>query len=266
MRRPTDDEYRLIEASRKARDHQERAEARNKMIRRVALMAFAGLFLILAGVTVWAWHAQATATREAAEVLTQSGINVLEQGHLFEAIHLFAQAIVTLSSEARAQADNPLRLSSLGPGHVPVLRSILGQAEPVRSAAFSPDGKRVVTASLDASARVWNAENGKPAAELKGHAGPVNSAAFSPDGKQVVTASGDGTARVWPLEPLNVDAKAISLWVQAYTGTELQGGTIRPLSDAEWKTHCRTLRAYGTKAPPSPWLEGRDLAERPARP
>ena len=31
------------------------------------------------------------------------------------------------------------------------------------SAAFSPDGKRIVTASLDKTARVWDAETGKPA-------------------------------------------------------------------------------------------------------
>ena len=38
------------------------------------------------------------------------------------------------------------------------------------SAAFSPDGKRIVTASSDNTARVWDAESGKPLGEpLKGH-------------------------------------------------------------------------------------------------
>ena len=64
MRRPTDDEDRLITASRKARDQQEKAEARNKTVRHIALIAFAGLFMILAVVTVWAWLAQSAATRE----------------------------------------------------------------------------------------------------------------------------------------------------------------------------------------------------------
>ncbi len=144
MRRTTDDEHRLIEASRKARDQQERAEARNNLVRRVALMAFACLFLILAGVTVWAWRAQTAATRETAEVLTQSGINALEHGHSFDAMHLFAKAVLTLSSDSMAQADNRLRLSFLGPGHVPALRSILGHAGAIFSAAFSPEGSRVV--------------------------------------------------------------------------------------------------------------------------
>ena len=40
----------------------------------------------------------------------------------------------------------------------------------VNSAAFSPDGKRIVTASDDKTARIWDAASGKPIGEpLKGH-------------------------------------------------------------------------------------------------
>ena len=65
------------------------------------------------------------------------------------------------------------------------------------TAAFSPDGKRVVTASQDKTARVWDAASGQPVATLRGHTDMVNSAAFSPDGQRVVTASEDKTAQVW---------------------------------------------------------------------
>ena len=68
------------------------------------------------------------------------------------------------------------------------------------SAAFSGDGKRVVTASDDNTARIWDAESGKEIAVLKGHTGSVLSAAFSGDGKRVVTASDDNTARIWDAE------------------------------------------------------------------
>jgi WD40 repeat protein len=67
----------------------------------------------------------------------------------------------------------------------------------VYSAAFSPDGARVVTASSDNSARVWDAANGAPVSVPLRHDDRINSAAFSSDGRRVVTASADDTARVW---------------------------------------------------------------------
>jgi hypothetical protein len=65
------------------------------------------------------------------------------------------------------------------------------------SAAFSADGTRVVTASADDMARVWDARTGQPVGTPLRHQGQVNSAVFSADGTRVVTASTDRTARVW---------------------------------------------------------------------
>ena len=56
----------------------------------------------------------------------------------------------------------------------------------VRSASFSPDGARIVTASEDNTARVWDAASGKQIAALKGHEDRVVSAGFSPDGARIV--------------------------------------------------------------------------------
>ena len=65
------------------------------------------------------------------------------------------------------------------------------------SAAFSPDGARVVTASLDYTARLWDVATGASLAVLQGHTQTLTSAAFSPDGAWVVTACSDNTARLW---------------------------------------------------------------------
>jgi WD40 repeat protein len=75
--------------------------------------------------------------------------------------------------------------------------SIQGHAGLIRAVAWSPDGRRIVTASEDRTACVWDTHSGKRAAELKGHAGAVLAAEWSPDGQRVVTASLDGTARIW---------------------------------------------------------------------
>lgn len=74
--------------------------------------------------------------------------------------------------------------------------------------AFSPDGHRLVTATANNAARVWEIATGRELFQL-GHAKFVHSARFSHEGSRIVTASADGTARIWDastgesvLEPL----------------------------------------------------------------
>ncbi|WP_437826615.1 nSTAND1 domain-containing NTPase [Sorangium sp. So ce1153] len=78
-----------------------------------------------------------------------------------------------------------------------ISRAVLVHPDGVLDADYSPDGKRIVTASWDRKARVWNADGTGEPLVLRGHEDRVNSAAFSPDGARVVTASWDRTARVW---------------------------------------------------------------------
>jgi WD40 repeat protein len=70
----------------------------------------------------------------------------------------------------------------------------------VSSALFSRDGARIVTASWDRTARIWDAATGRQITVIGGHADVVRFAAFSPDGARIVTASRDKTARVWDAE------------------------------------------------------------------
>jgi len=80
------------------------------------------------------------------------------------------------------------------------LAELKGHTWGVTSAKFSPDGTRIVTASEDGTARVWDATKlgvVKSLVELNGHEEEITAGAFSPDGTRIVTASWDGTARVW---------------------------------------------------------------------
>jgi WD40 repeat protein len=67
----------------------------------------------------------------------------------------------------------------------------------VMSASFSPDGTRIVTASKDHTARIWDAQSGEPIGKPLQHDDWVMSGSFSPDGTRIVTASEDSTARIW---------------------------------------------------------------------
>jgi len=96
------------------------------------------------------------------------------------------------------------------------VRLLCGHDQTVYDAAFSGSGWRVVTASADGTARIWdtwnlrfqdlrghaarwhrNTQSTLGAMMLFGHEGPVFSAAFSPDDTRIVTSSGDKTARLW---------------------------------------------------------------------
>jgi WD40 repeat protein/transcriptional regulator with XRE-family HTH domain len=67
----------------------------------------------------------------------------------------------------------------------------------VWSVAFSPDGKRIATASQDGTAKIWDAFTGGELLTLSGHIGSVNGVAFSPDGKLIATVGDDQTVKVW---------------------------------------------------------------------
>ena len=89
----------------------------------------------------------------------------------------------------------------------PFRRSLEGHTDGVYSASFSPDGERIVTASADRSAKVWDLE-GNELASLEGHTKPLTSASFSPDGERIVTASWDGSAKVWAVYPARAEEVA----------------------------------------------------------
>ncbi len=64
---------------------------------------------------------------------------------------------------------------------------------------FSPDGRRLATASLDGTARVWCAETGRIQQVVGGHDGCLNSVQWVPNGRYLFTASATA-AVIWNLQ------------------------------------------------------------------
>ncbi|MGZ3385086.1 MAG: nSTAND1 domain-containing NTPase, partial [Isosphaeraceae bacterium] len=69
--------------------------------------------------------------------------------------------------------------------------------EPSVRAAFSPDGRVVVSGGVDGIGRVHDPVSRQLLATLVGHQQPITALDFSHDGTRLVTASGDRTARIW---------------------------------------------------------------------
>jgi WD40 repeat protein len=74
---------------------------------------------------------------------------------------------------------------------------LLGHTAPVVGVTFNAVGDRLLTASEDHTARLWDVRSRGTLARLVGHVQGVVGAAFSPDGGRIATASLDRTARLW---------------------------------------------------------------------
>jgi WD40 repeat protein len=68
--------------------------------------------------------------------------------------------------------------------------------------AFSPDGRRLVSANWDSTVTIWHGLTGQELLTLSGHGGPVLHVAFSPDGRLLASAGEDRTVKIWNGQPL----------------------------------------------------------------
>jgi WD40 repeat protein/serine/threonine protein kinase len=121
---------------------------------------------------------------------------MLDEGDLLGALPWLTEALHLDTADGPRQEANRTRLAAVL-AQAPRLAHVWCHEQDVEHAAFSPDGRRVVTASRDHTARVWDAVTGDPISPPLRHGDIVWKAVFSPDGRRVVTASRDGTARVW---------------------------------------------------------------------
>jgi WD40 repeat protein/tetratricopeptide (TPR) repeat protein len=128
--------------------------------------------------------------------LVATGSQRLGEGDPAGSLGWFLDALARVEGEPAREPHHRRRLAAILERCPPILHVWPHQGA-IRSLAFGPDGRLLVTACEDGKARIWDCATGEPVGKALEHKGGVRHAVFSPDGKRLATGGDDGKARVW---------------------------------------------------------------------
>jgi eukaryotic-like serine/threonine-protein kinase len=127
----------------------------------------------------------------------ERGRNACDQGEISSGLLWMVEGLDYATKEHDEALQHAARADlALMQPQLPTLRAVFSHHAPV-TAAFSRDGKTILTGSLDKTVRLWDAVTGQPRGSLMELEVPIWAVAFSPDGKTILTGSRNGTAQLW---------------------------------------------------------------------
>jgi WD40 repeat protein/serine/threonine protein kinase/tetratricopeptide (TPR) repeat protein len=132
-----------------------------------------------------------------------------------------------LTGRGRSQTYSNSAVEILETSSGRTVSTLVGHSADVVWIAFSPDGRRLATASFDRTVKLWDVATGREVFTLRGHGAGVVCLAFSPDGHRLVSGGIDFTARVWDGTPLDehVLARQEALYREKQRGLGLATGS-----------------------------------------
>jgi len=93
----------------------------------------------------------------------------------------------------------PLTASLTSPGGA-LRYTLTGHSREIIAVAVTPDGSRMISASTDATLKVWDLDTGAQLHTLTGHVLDISAVAVTPDGSRLISGSWDKTLKVWDLD------------------------------------------------------------------
>ena len=181
---------RELELQRQRAEEQKQAasQLRSRALFLTAALAVAGILALAA--LVFGQRANREARLSSSRELAAAAISNLD---------VDPERSILLALQAVAAADTLEAENALHKALVTsrVRLTLKGHSAGVTNIAISPDGRRLATASMDGTAKIWDAATGKELRILRGHSDAVWGVAFSPEGSRLVTSSGDAMAIVW---------------------------------------------------------------------
>ncbi|MBD2775793.1 caspase family protein [Iningainema tapete] len=193
------DVQQFIEAclvQRKQQQLQEKRRLRQAQ-RAVVALSFLGIAAFSFGGLAY-WQSRASQLREIEALNASAKANLLSNQQL-EALTASAKAgkqlrkVFSVPDEIKLATENVLGQAVF---QTQELNRLEGHTDGVIAVSFSPDGKKIASASSDMTAKIWG-DNGKLLLTLTGHSKAINSVSFAPDGKTIASASADKTIKIW---------------------------------------------------------------------